>query len=159
MGVVSPEQAICMLADAFTALRQSGVVRSKRLVGDIGEWFVSTLYDVGLPLSQTQKGWDLLEQSTGQRLQVKTQTFDKTNQWNYLTTEPALFDRLLVVLLNDTFLMRDLYDIPTIELQRVIRVGKEKKPIYYFKDLTPWRVDISRLSGYTNLGKMSQGYL
>lgn len=103
MEAVSPDQAIFSLSDSFSVLRRCGVIRSTRLVGDLGEWYVATLYDGEISLSQAQKGWDILEKSSGQRLQVKTQTFDPKNPWNYLTTSPELFDRLIIVLLTDTF--------------------------------------------------------
>ena len=159
MDVVSPDQAIFSLSDAFSVLRRCGVIRSTRLVGDLGEWYVATLFDGQISQSQAQKGWDILERSTGQKLQVKTQTFDPKNQWNYLTTSPEHFDRLIIVLLTDTFLVRDIYDIPTTEVDQVICIGKENKPRYRFKDLLRWRVDISKLPGYQHIGRTSQGYL
>lgn len=98
----------------------------------------------------------MLERSTGARLQVKTQTFDPKNQWNYLTTRPEFFDRLLVVLLTGTLTVRDLYDIPSEDIQKLVRVGKENKPIYRFKDLEPWRVQTSSLPGYGKFGRVVQ---
>jgi hypothetical protein len=159
MEAGSPDQAIFALSDAFSVLRRCGVIRSTRLVGDLGEWYVATLYDGVISQSQAQKGWDILEKSSGQKLQVKTQTFDSKNQWNYLTTSPDFFDRLIIVLLTDTFLVRDMYDIPSIEVGQIICIGKEKKPRYRFKDLSPWRVDISTLPGHSKLGRTSQAYL
>ncbi|MDP3841839.1 MAG: hypothetical protein Q8Q81_04485 [Oxalobacteraceae bacterium] len=156
INIITPEQAICALSEALSVLRASGVIRSTRFVGDIGEWYVATLYDGELPLSQVQKGWDVLERSTGARLQVKTQTFDPKNQWNYLTTRPEFFDRLLVVLLTGTLTVRDLYDIPSEDIQKLVRVGKENKPIYRFKDLEPWRVQTSSLPGYGKFGRVVQ---
>jgi len=156
INIITPVQAICALSEAFAVLRQSGVIRSTRLVGDLGEWYVATLYDGELPESQVQKGWDVLERSTGSRLQVKTQTFDPKNQWNYLTTKPELFDRLLVVLLTSSFTIRDLYDVPSADVQQLVRIGKENKPIYRFKDLEPWRVKLTNLPGHDKLGIIIQ---
>lgn len=158
MVITSPEQAISALSEALRVLRGAGIIRSTRFVGDIGEWYVATLYDGELSASQAQKGWDVLERSTGARLQVKTQTFDVKNQWNYLTTAPDQFDRLIVVLLTQTFGVRDLYDIPSEDIRHVMRIGKENKPIYRFSDLVSWRVQINSLPGCATLGAMVTNY-
>lgn len=155
MANTSPGQAICALAEALRVLRGAGIIRSTRFVGDIGEWYVATLYDGELSSNQAQKGWDVLERSTGARLQVKTQTFDPKNQWNYLTSAPELFDRLIVVILTQTFNIRDLYDIPSEKVRDVVRIGKENRPIYRFNDLAPWRVQINVLPGCAALGSMA----
>lgn len=143
--------AIQALSDALAVLRTCGVIRSTRFVGDIGEWYVATLYGGHLAKSRVQTGWDVLEPSTGARLQVKTQTFDRRNQWNYLSTSPDAFDRLVVVLLTEALTLRDLYSIPSPGIAAVVRVGKESKPMYRFRDLEPWRVRVSDLPGYAEL--------
>jgi hypothetical protein len=148
MSDISPVEAIAQLSNALEVLRRSKVIRSARFVGDLGEWYVATLYDGELPRSQAQKGWDVIEKSTGQRLQVKTQTFDSTNQWNYLTTPPELFDRLVIVVLTTTLLIRDMYDIPAQELPKVLRIGKERRHIYRFAELATWRVKLENLVGF-----------
>lgn len=155
MAISSPEQAISALSEALSVLRGAGIIRSTRFVGDIGEWYVASLYEGDLSSSQAQKGWDVLERSTGAKLQVKTQTFDPKNQWNYLTTEPDNFDRLIVVILTQTFNIQALYDIPSEDVKRVVRTGKERKLIYRFNDLVPWRVQINTLPGCAMLGAMA----
>jgi hypothetical protein len=149
MNDISPVQAIAQLSQALEVLRRSKVIRSARFVGDIGEWYVATLYRGELPKSQAQKGWDVIETSTGDRLQVKTQTFDEKNQWNYLNTPPDLFDRLIIVLLTTTLLIRSMYDIPAPDLAKVLRVGKEGRPIYRFVDLEGWKVNLKDLVGFS----------
>lgn len=122
------------------------MLRSRRFTGDLGEWYVERLYGATRTQSQTQKGWDLLD-DRGQRLQVKAQSYDPTNAWNYLDTPAELFDRLVVVVLNADFTLRDLYDVPADALPGALRLGTERRPSYHFRDLTPWRIDARTLPG------------
>src|SRR3954447_20627191 len=134
-------EAVKNLSRALQTLRAVGVIRSSRYTGDLGEWYVEQLYQMPRTASQTQKGWDFRLPASGERLQVKTQTYDRNNRWNYLDTDPALFDRLILVILTPTLTLRDLYDIPSTALLGVLRTGKEGKPTYYWDTLAPWRVD------------------
>jgi len=89
-----------------------------------------------------------------QRAQVKTQSFDSLNKWNYLDTDTTLFDRMILVVLTDALTIKTLYDVPSAELRRVLRVGKEQKPTYHFSDLEPWRTDVSTLSGFQRVAEL-----
>jgi hypothetical protein len=141
-------QAVRELSKALCRLRDLRVIRSRRFTGDLGEWYVATLYEGQQAISQTQKGWDVFTVTPSHRLQVKAQTFDRQNQWNYLETDSTPFDRLVVVILTDCLTIKTLYDVPSADLVRVLRTGKEDKPIYHFSDLEPWRTDVSTLPGY-----------
>lgn len=154
MPSISPKEALSALSEALLVLRDAGIIRSTRFVGDIGEWYVATLFGGDLPASQAQKGWDVLERSTGARLQVKTQTYDPKNAWNYLNTPPDQFDRLVVVILHPTMKIRDLYDIRAADMAQILRVGREARPIYRFSDLVPWRVDLAGLPGSAALADL-----
>ena len=88
-------EAVIQFANAYQTMLRNNVVRSTRIVGDIGEWYAAGLYNGEIQQSQTQKGWDIREQSTGERLQVKTQTFDLNRHYfsrhleaTYSTTWP-----------------------------------------------------------------------
>jgi hypothetical protein len=89
--------------------------------------------------------------TTRERLQVKTQAYDPQNNWNYLESDVEHFDRLIVVILTGSLILRDLYDIPVNELRRILRLGSEKKFSYSWDDLKPWRVDLKSLPGYAAL--------
>lgn len=143
--------AVKQLSTAVKFLKETGVIRSRRFTGDIGEWYVERLYYAERPTSQTQKGWDLILPATGETLQVKTQSFDQQNRWNYLESDSNFFDRLIVVILTDSFNLRDLFDIPAAELTAIIRVGKENKPYYYWDDLIHWQIDPRTLPGFTKV--------
>lgn len=150
-------EAVEQYAQAISVLRATGVIRSGRFTGDLGEWYIECLYEAKRTASQTQKGWDILLPETGERLQVKTQSFDPANRWNYLGSDPASFDRLILVILNEDFTLRDLYDVPSPELRPCLRLGKEKLLIYYWDDLRPWRLQPKALPGYAKLARLIKG--
>lgn len=147
----SANGAVKLLAQAIRTLRAVGVIRSWRLVGDIGEWYVEQLYRAERATRRDQKGWNLRMPTTRERLQVKTQAYDPQNNWNYLESDVEHFDRLIVVILTGSLILRDLYDIPVNELRRILRLGSEKKFSYSWDDLKPWRVDLKSLPGYAAL--------
>ncbi len=90
--------AVESLSQAIKSLKAIGIIRSRRFTGDLGEWYVEQLYQAKRAPSPTQVGWDLLLPVTGERVQVKTQSFDPSNAWNYLESDPALFDRLILII-------------------------------------------------------------
>jgi len=141
-------EAVKNLASAIETLRTVGVIRSWRLTGDLGEWYVEQLYEAERATRRDQKGWDLRLPKTGERLQVKTQTYDPQNKWNYLESDLEHFDRLVIVILTDSLTLRDLYDIPISKLRTILRQGTDKKLSYFWNDLEPSRVDPRRLPGY-----------
>ena len=145
--------AVVGLATAIHRLREMGVIRSRRFIGDLGEWYIATLYNGVQPSSQTQKGWDI-QLPTGDRLQVKTVSFDKGNLWSYVNADPATFDRYLFLVLSDAFVIKFLYDIPSPQLPSAWRIGKEGKPLFYFKDVERWRVDVASLPGYEKVAQL-----
>ena len=148
-----PIAAITQLAHAISALKAAGVIRSRRFTGDLGEWYVAQLYGGRIADSQVEKGWDV-QLADDTRLQVKTQSYDPQNRWNYLDSDLAHFDRLVVVLLNDTFTLRDLYDIPVADLAPLLRTGREGRAQYFWDGLGPWRVDPRALPGYAPLADL-----
>jgi hypothetical protein len=150
-SVPDPVEAVKRLASAIETLRAAGVIRSWRLTGDLGEWYVEQLYEAERATRRDQKGWDLHLPTTGERLQVKTQTHDPQNKWNYLESDLEHFDRLVVVILADALTLRDLYDIPVSKLCSILRRGKDKRLSYSWNDLEPWRVDLKSLPGYAAL--------
>jgi len=147
-------EAVKRLASAIETLRTAGVIRSWRLTGDLGEWYVEQLYEAERATRRDQKGWDLRLPTTGERLQVKTQTHDPQAKWNYLESDPEQFNRLIVVVLSDTLTLRDLYDIPVEKLRTILRRGTDKKLSYTWNDLEPWRVELKNLPGYAALREL-----
>ncbi len=53
-------------------LRTLGVIRSRKLLGDLGEWYASLLFGFERAADLSQKGYDCVCSKTGKRIQVKT---------------------------------------------------------------------------------------
>ena len=155
-------RAVRDLSGAISKLKDLGIIRSRRFIGDLGEWYVATLWGARMSNNQVEKGWDL-KTPEGVRLQVKTQTYDRENRWNYLDSDLGLFDRLIAVILNDDFTIRDLYDVPAAELKGILRKAKEGKDArqerkcYTWDDLGKWRAEVEGLPGYPTVKDLIRG--
>jgi len=141
-------EAIKNYSQSISDLRTAKVFRSSRYTGDLGEWYVAQLYHGELAKSQTQADWDVILKN-GEKLQVKTQTYDKNNRWNYFTKDASLFDRFILVILIGNVKIRDLYNVSSDIFKSLLETGKEEKPIYKWDDFKNYRVNNpSTLPGY-----------
>lgn len=146
-----PVAAVIELSHAVGVLRERGIIHSREFTGDLGEWYICELYGGERVPGQAQKGWSICLSASGERLQVKTQFYDPDNQWNHLDSIPTDFDRLIVVILTDSFTIRAIYDLPSEELGTLIKIGDENRPSFRWDDLEPWRVNPSSLPGCKDL--------
>jgi hypothetical protein len=150
--------AVRNLAHAFKVLHATGIIRSRRYIGDLGEWYIERLYGGVRAAGPTQKGWDV-QLPTGERLQVKTRSYSPTT-WDYMDADLAHFDRLVLVRLTDDFTVRDLYEVPVGALvPPLLRVSHEKagdRQTFHWKDLAPWRVRPNTLPGYEALRELTE---
>lgn len=148
--------AVKNLSATLHTLRVTGVIRSRRYTGDLGEWYVERLYGAARATGQTQKGWDI-QLASGDRLQVKTQSYDLANRWNYLDSDLDHFDRFVLVILTDDLTVRDLYDVPVHALRPLLRVSLDKgkqRFVYYWDTLAPWLVNPNTLPGYAEMAEL-----
>jgi hypothetical protein len=120
----------------------------------LGEWYACQLYGGERTPSQSQKGWDVCLTTSGERLEVRTQSYDPDNPRDYLDSIPTDFDRLIVILITDSLTMRAIYDVPADELGKIIKMGDARKPSYRCDDLEPWKVNPSTLPGYKALAEL-----
>lgn len=146
-------EAINNYSQSINELRNTDVFRSRRYTGDLGEWYVAQLYEGKVAENQTQKGWDI-ELKNGEKLQVKTQTYDKGNRWNYFNSDLTLFDRFILVILNKDLKICKLYDVPSNELP--LKEGKEKKKRYHWNDLEKGKYSVNPkiLPGYNSIKEL-----
>lgn len=142
------------LSHAVKILRGRGIIRLRRLIGDLGEWYVCVLYGGERMPRQGEKGSDICLSSGGGRLRVKTQFYDPENRWNDLGSIPTDFDRLIVVIMSDSLTIHTIYDVPAEELGSVLRMGDEGRPMYNRDDLEPWKVDLTKLPGYKDIAAL-----
>ena len=56
---VRPE--LKLIADSLKSLRQDGIIRTKNLVGDLGEYYCSQLFNFTLNLNVVETGFDAID--------------------------------------------------------------------------------------------------
>lgn len=149
-------KSILKYSESITELRSepTNVFRSHRYTGDLGEWYVAQLFNGIRAEKVTEKNWDVILQN-GQLLEVKTQTYEKGNKWNYINKDMNKFDRFILVILCNNVHIRNLYDVPSSKLGLLLKEVNEKdgkKYTYKWKDLEDYHVnDINTLPGYEAL--------
>ena len=137
-------RALDDLVEAKRKLRECGVLRSERFVGEIGEWFVKSILEAKRAETSSQKGWDLL--LDGKKIQVKTHAKgdDNNARWTEIKYDKEAFDELIVVIFTKEFHLKEFYRIPiNIVMQRIVPSGKQK--IIKWDDLNDHQVQIDNL--------------
>jgi hypothetical protein len=147
-------EAITNFANALKLMKNSGVIRSGRYTGDIGEWLVEQLYQGKRSTKMTEKGWDVMIDNSGDQLQVKTQTYDPKNTWNYFDSPQNDFTRFVQIILTDDILIQDIFDVPRLDFLKILRKGKDNKLSYKWNELKKWRVVPNSLPGYHRLSEL-----
>lgn len=96
-------------------LNQRNVIRTYNSpVGDYAEWLCAKVYNLGLE-ANSQKGYDVFDQSNNIRYQVKSRWFHTTESRrlgvirNYSDYE---FDYLIVIFFGSNFNVTEAYEIP-----------------------------------------------
>ena len=88
------QEAIKNFFMAISKLKQLGIIRSDKYLGDIGEYICVQLYNMQLSKSQRQEGYDGL--IGDKRCQVKFHNSPKRT--NIYVGDPSKYDLLIVVL-------------------------------------------------------------
>ena len=105
-------------------LKRLEVIRSRKLIHDLGEWYASVIFGLELATNQSQKGYDGTQKVTGKKFQVKThrKTMGNPNAtWidlSILKESIRPFDYLVLLHLNDEFKLNSLYIIPFAEFRK-----------------------------------------
>lgn len=102
--------------EAIRDLVDLGLIRSRNLVGDLGEAIAARFYGVELEPPSTP-GYDLVSPD-GQRVQVRALrcTPDRTRRRIGLMKEP--YDLLLAMRLNEDFSPREAIEVPRATIQQ-----------------------------------------
>lgn len=66
---VRPE--LKLIADSLKSLKQDGIIRTKNLVGDLGEYYCSQLFNFTLNLNVVETGFDAIDVE-GNKVEIKT---------------------------------------------------------------------------------------
>lgn len=110
------QKALTDFANSFTALQENGIVRSRRIVGDIGEFYACKKLDLIISENQTEKGIDA-RHPNGLTFEVKTRwvyesdrRISEVRRLNNLVGKTA--DYLIVVTLDRCFECSGMWIIP-----------------------------------------------
>lgn len=103
-------------------LRTLGVIRSRKLLGDLGEWYASLLFGFELAAGLSQKGYDCVCPKTGKRIQVKTDR--KGRGQNAIVWMPEWtpdsdsqpFDELIIFWLAEDFRIKECFRLSIEQL-------------------------------------------
>ena len=138
------KETLYKLANAKQDLRELGVIRSERLVGEIGEWFFTAIYGGKRAQSTTQKGWDV--KLNGKKIQIKTHAKgDKNNaRWtviNFCEDDP---DELVIVVFTKEFCLKEFYRVSSKVLVNYIETSGDRKIVYWDK-IAKWKIELNKL--------------
>lgn len=132
------------LAKAKQELRDLHVIRSERLVGEIGEWFFTALYGGERAKSSTQKDWDIV--LDGKKIQIKTHAKgDKNNaRWSVLKFNGNEFDELVIIVLSKEFYLKEFFRVEANFLSNLIEKSGDRTIIKWDK-LSNYKIKVNNL--------------
>lgn len=103
--------AINKIVEGKKSLRELDVIRSERLVGEIGEWLAESIFGGERAKSSSQKGYDLIIDS--KKYQIKTHAKgDKNNaRWTQFKYNKGEFDFFIIIVMSKEFYLKEVYRI------------------------------------------------
>jgi hypothetical protein len=114
-------KAIREFAESYIALVDNGIIRSRRIVGDIGEYYAASRLGLILSENKNEQGIDA-KHSSGLTFEIKTRRVyesgrrvGKTRRLNNLVGKSA--DCLIVVTLDRTFMCSGMWVMPMDNIQ------------------------------------------
>jgi len=146
-------QALAEIQNGMEKLRSLGVIRSQKVVGDLGEWLVAQVFGGEIAASKGNADWDVI--ADGERIQVKAhaKAADNSTRWTGFPKPPAGVDAIAVVVFSPAFRVLELYKVPAEELGRLLRASGDKLRLPW-DDLGDWRVSKAMLPASSPLCEM-----
>ncbi len=118
-------QYLDSLVEAKRMLRELDVIRSERLVGELGEWFAEAVFGGARAVSTSEKGHDIINR--GRKVQVKTHAKGDNNnaRWTEFKYRRGEFDDFIIIVMTKEFRLKEVYHIP----EEVVfeRINEDKK--------------------------------
>ncbi len=110
------------IVDAHSSLRDYGVIRSKLLVGDLGEYYCEKLGLIDRDSNKVKKGFDGFD-SDGKRVQVKTRTNPKNSaKIGFRNLE---FDYCLYAELDDYYQLTSIRKVTRTMIKKNLNKAKD----------------------------------
>ena len=113
--------------EAKRMLRELDVIRSERLVGELGEWFAEAVFGGQRAKSTSEKGFDILNQ--GRKVQVKNHAKGDGNnaRWTEFKYQRGEFDDFIIIVMSKELLLKEVYKIPeNIVFERINESKKQR---------------------------------
>lgn len=89
-----------LIADSLKSLKQDGIIRTKNLVGDLGEYYCSQLFNLDLNSNVVETGYDATDKD-GNKVEIKTRRTPKGKA--KVIFRSFNFDYCLFIELNEYF--------------------------------------------------------
>lgn len=141
---------------ALNRLNELGILNNRKdFTSQLGEWLIAEMYGATLADSGKQKDWDMLLVD-GKKIQVKTHSKAKTTNrkntdFNY--TEDAQIDIFIIVVFNENYKIKNIYEIPFKEAFKLINNDKKYKVINWNKIPLEYNVSLEEKIGENKLLK------
>ena len=141
------EYLLKLLSGVYQELRKSNMIRGKNIVGDLAEYYVLSYFNKNINLpnltmeTQSNRGYDLLDQESGKRYQVKGITQIRTSNFHLENSDDDLgFDYIVIVKLDVDFLVEEMYLLDAKHFDKVKKQRGSSNTYYInfnkrFKDL------------------------
>lgn len=115
---------IAQLSASIQRLRTLGVIRSQKIVGDVGEWIAAALFGGRIAEAKNQKGWDLACDMGNIQVRAHAKSEDNRTSWTSIAGLPNDCKELAVVVLTHELKISRVFRVPTAEAKR--RARKER---------------------------------
>jgi hypothetical protein len=129
--VLSEElNALKIFSESKRLLKELNIVRSERIIGEIGEWYFLRLFGGKLATRTSEKGWDI-QRDNGSKVQIKThaKSLDNNARWTELSlASRSYFDELFVFVFSPNLILYGIFSKPKADLPA-------EKKIIDWKDL------------------------
>ena len=121
--------ALDSMVRAKRVLRDYDVTRSERLVGEIGEWLVESIFGGERASSSSQKGYDIIRDD--RRVQVKTHAKGDANnaRWTEFKYQKGEFDDFVIVVMSKEYCLKEIFYIPEDVLFERINESKKQRVV------------------------------
>jgi hypothetical protein len=146
-------------ASAYTNLIVQGIIRSRRIVGDIGEFYACNALGLNMSKNKNEKGIDA-QHPNGLTFEIKTRRVysskRRVNEFRRLNNlEGKISDYLIVVTLNHSFKCSGMWIMPTKNItnpkQAKLQIVNTTPGTYsVVKTNIPWLINQEPFEGFSN---------
>lgn len=96
-------------------LKKLKIVRTRKVIPEVGEWYVSILFDYKINTNPSEKGFDCIDHKTRKKIEIKTTRKSESNPIGYRLPKDKVkgqtFDELIILRLGDNFRIRQLFKL------------------------------------------------